>query len=160
MASLNWCLNIKNGIELIKPNENMAHSYMKMAEESLKIIKKIDESKLWTASATYYTMYYCLYALMIKIGIKSEIHKCSITVMKECLTEFYDSSSVDFLETAFQIRNDLQYYPRKFIDNYKLELIKSKAPDFFIHTKQIISRISEKEINNIRLYLSQELKKS
>ena len=79
MVSIKWCLNAKNGIELVKPNNNMSDSYLKMAEESLKIIRKINESKLWTASASYYIMYYSLYSIMIKIGCLLQAEQISFT---------------------------------------------------------------------------------
>ena len=156
MVSIKWCLNAKNGIELVKPNNNMSDSYLKMAEESLKIIRKINESKLWTASASYYVMYYSLYSLMMKVGVKCEIHKCSIEFMKKYLLGFYDSGDVSLIEKGFDVRKDLQYYPGKFSDENKLEFVRDGAVDFFIKTKEILSKITEKQINQIRSLLREE----
>lgn len=150
MVSIKWCLNIKNGIELVKQNDNMSNSYLRMAEESLQIIKKTSESKLWTASTSYYTIYYCLYSIMIKIGIKCEIHKCSIEFMKKYLLNFYNLKDLNLIKTAFDTRNDLQYYPERFIDNNKIELVKNGAADFLVKSKEIISKITEKEIKQVR----------
>lgn len=150
MVSIKWCLNVKNGLELVGPNTNMCDSYLRMAEESLKIIRKIGESELWTASASYYTMYYCLYSVMIKIGIKCEIHQCSIEFMKRYLSDFYSSKDVELIKTAFELRNDLQYYPDKLVDKKKLEFIKRGAIDFLVKTKQILMMITEKNIKQIR----------
>lgn len=156
MVSIRWCLNVKNGIELVEPNENMSDSYLKMAEESLGIIKKINESNLWSTSASYYTMYYCLYSVMMKIGVKCEIHGCSIEFMKKFLTDFYGSDYIELIKTAFESRNDLQYYPERLVDKRKVELIKSGAVDFFVKTKEILMIISEKEINEIRGLLNEK----
>jgi len=35
MVSLKWCCGQKDGIKLIEPNDNLAHGYLKMAEDSL-----------------------------------------------------------------------------------------------------------------------------
>ena len=150
MVSIKWCLSVKHGIELVKPNDNMCGSYLKMAEESLKIIRKIDESKLWTASASYYVIYYSLYSTMMNIGVKCEIHQCSIEFMKRFLLDFYSSEDVQLIKTAFELRNDLQYYPDRLADEKKLEYVKKGSIDFFVKTKSIISRITEKQINQIR----------
>ncbi len=157
MVSINWCLKIRNGIELGATNSNMCDSYLKMAEESLKIIKKIDESKLWTASASYYVMYYCLYSVMMKIGVKCEIHQCSIEFMKRFLLDFYNPEDVELIKTAFESRNDLQYYPGKLVDKNKLEFIKKEAVDFLVKTKEIFAMISEKKINEIRDLLKEKI---
>lgn len=156
MVSIRWCLNIKNGIELIEPNDNMSDSYLKMAEESLQIIRKIDESKLWTASASYYVMYYSLYSVMMKIGVKCEVHQCSIEFMKQYLLNFYNSQEVNLIKKGFDVRNDLQYYPGKLVDKDKLEFVKNGAVDFFIKTKEILPKITEKQINQIRSLLEKE----
>jgi uncharacterized protein (UPF0332 family) len=36
----------------------------------------------WTATTAYYARYFALYALFMKIGVKSEIHDCTINVAK------------------------------------------------------------------------------
>ncbi len=95
MVTIKWCLKNKNGIELIEPNENMANSYLKMAEESLEMVPKTKESKIWSASTAYYTLYYSIYAVMMKIGVKCEIHSCSIEFMKQFLSKYYDSNNAE-----------------------------------------------------------------
>ena len=141
MVSIKWCLNVNNGIELVEPNDNMSDSYLKMAEESLRVIRKLVESKLWSASTSYYTMYYCLYSIMMKIGVKCEIHKCSIEFMKKFLMNFYNPEDVGLIKTAFEFRNDLQYYPGKLVDKNKLRLVKKGALDFLVKTKKIFMMI-------------------
>jgi len=54
MVTIKWCLNKKDGLELIEPNNNMSDSYLKMAEESIKVLANVKESKIWTATTTYY----------------------------------------------------------------------------------------------------------
>lgn len=159
MVSIKWCLYVKNGIELIKPNDNMSNSYLKMAEESLGIIRKIGTgSELWTASTSYYTIYYSLYSVMMKIGVKCEIHQCSIEFMKKYLLNFYNAQEFDLIKIAFDVRNDLQYYPERLVDRKKLEFAKKKAVDFFIKSKEIVSKITEKEIKKVREGLSKQIK--
>lgn len=149
MASIKWCFNIKNGIEIVEPSDNMSFSYMKMAEESLHMIKKNEESRIWTASTSYYTIYYSLYSLMMKIGIKCEIHQCSFEFMKHFLN-FYSQEDLDLIKMSFETRNDLQYYPDKLVSDNKLDFVKKGAVDFFVKTKEILSKLSEKQIKEIR----------
>jgi len=157
--AIKWCLKTRNGIEMVKPNDNMSESYIKMADESLKIIKKVEnESKLWASSSAYYTIYYCLYSLMIKSGIKCEIHSCSIEFMKMFLTDFYNEEDVDLIETAFRLRNDLQYYPDRLVSKDELEFVKKGAIDFLVKTKEILSKINEREIDHIRDSLNKEIR--
>lgn len=156
MVSIRWCLNVKNGLEIVEPSENMSSSYLKMAEESMSMIKKNEESRIWTASTSYYTMYYCLYSVMMKLGIKCEIHQCSLEFMKQFLDEIYSKEDFQLIENAFDIRNSLQYYPDKLVDNSKINLVKIRAVDFFVKTKAILVNLNEARINEIRKKLEKK----
>jgi len=154
MVSIYWCLKTKKGLELVESSENMSSSYLKMAEESLRMIQKNKESRIWLASISYYTMYYSLYAIMMKIGVKCEIHNCSLEFMKQFLPNFYSKNDCELIHTAFELRNDLQYYPDRLVDDSILLKISQKAPDFFVKSRKILYSISESEINLIREKLS------
>jgi uncharacterized protein (UPF0332 family) len=81
-----WCLGKDRGISIIEPNENLTEAYMKKAKESIEVMRTLqNKSYAWAASACYYSMYYSLYAIMMRLGIKSEIHSCSITFMRFAL---------------------------------------------------------------------------
>ena len=87
---------------------------------------------------------------MIRIGIKCEIHQCSLECMKIVLKEYFNKQDIELLELGFRLRNDLQYYPDRLISKEDLEKVRLGAPNFFIKTKVIISKITQKEIQEIR----------
>ncbi|MBN2141730.1 hypothetical protein JW711_00215 [Candidatus Woesearchaeota archaeon] len=150
MVSIEWCLKQKNGLEIISLNRNMSESYLKMAEESIAVLPKVSESGIWTATISYYIYYYSLYALMLRIGIKCEIHSCSIEFMKTCLEEFYSKEEVDGFEEAFGARIDLQYYANRPVDKEAVKKASKGCKAFFIKTKSMLSTIREKQIEKIR----------
>jgi len=79
MASIKWCCKQKDGIRLIEPNDNLAESYMKMAEEAPGTMNREKNYNLnFAISACYYSMYYSLYSILMKIGVKCEIHSCTL----------------------------------------------------------------------------------
>jgi|TARA_Y100000310_G_scaffold288515_1_gene314196 hypothetical protein len=47
MVEIEWCLKQMKGLELVGPNSNMSDSYVKMAEESLSVIREVDKSDIW-----------------------------------------------------------------------------------------------------------------
>jgi uncharacterized protein (UPF0332 family) len=150
MVSIEWCLKQKNGIELVAPNENVSESYLSMAEESINVLSKVGESNIWTATTSYYIYYYSLYALMQHIGVKCEIHSCSIEFMKECLNDFYTSDEINDFESAFISRIDLQYYANRPVDKKIIEKSRKNCKLFFIKTKSILSTLREEQIRKIR----------
>ena len=154
MVSIEWCLKQRNGIEIVTPNKNMSESYLKMAEESINVLSKVVESNIWTATTSYYIFYYSLYALMLRIGVKCEIHSCSIEFMKECLKEFYTLDDIKSFENAFGARIDLQYYSNRPVDKKIIDESRKNCKTFFIKTKTIISTIREEQIQSIRKKLT------
>lgn len=158
MVSIEWCLNQKNGLEIIEPNINMSDSYLKMAEESINISKGVEKSKIWTATTTYYIFYYSLYSLMLRIGIKCEIHSCSLEFMKVHLNEFYNQKDLEMIQKSFTARINLQYYADRSVDDRIIEEIKKYCKDYFLKTKDILSKITENQINIIRENLSEKEK--
>lgn len=115
---LSWCLKQKDGIKLVEPNENLSKAHMERAKSDLKIIEKQD--KVWKVVVSYYAYYNAFYAVLLKFGIKCEIHSCTIHLLGyfENLKGFQD-----FLGDLKDNRTDTQYYlkePRK-IDSSKIK---------------------------------------
>jgi uncharacterized protein (UPF0332 family) len=124
-----------------------------MGEESINALKNLKESKIWTATTTYYVFYYSLYSLMLRIGIKCEIHSCSLEFMKQFLMDFYNKKDMKMIEKAFLARIDLQYYTDRPVDQNIIEETKRYCKDFYIKTKDILSKITEKDIDRLRMNL-------
>jgi len=151
MVSLNWCCKQKDGINLVDPNDNLAQGYLKMAENSLGTMNREKQYNLMFAiSACYYSMYYSLYAICMKLGVKCEIHSCTLEFMKKCLDEFYSIENVKAIKNAFDARNTVQYYVDRIVPKEDVDFIISNAPLFFNKSKEILSEINEKNIEEIR----------
>lgn len=78
MKKVKWCLQKREGLEIITPNSNLALAYLKKAEDALEAMR-VNTIKDWKISTAYYAKYFSLYALLMKIGIKCNIHSCTIT---------------------------------------------------------------------------------
>lgn len=122
-----------------------------MAENSLGTMNRERKYNLMFAiSACYYSMYYSLYAIYMKIGIKCEIHSCTIEFMKRILTEFYSKEDSKIIKKAFDARNIVQYYVDKIVSKENSDYIMEKAPLFFNKSKEILAKINEKDVKEIR----------
>jgi uncharacterized protein (UPF0332 family) len=151
MDELNWCIKMKDGLRLIEPNKNLGVGYLKMAEEAIGTMNREKDKNLrFSMSAGYYSIYYSLYAIMQKIGIKCEIHTCSLAFMKKFLFEFYSQDFIDLIDKAFIVRKNLQYYVNKEVNKNDIKLILDKSYDFFVLSRDLFSKLSEKEIKEIR----------
>lgn len=150
MEMIKWCMKLKNGIELAAPNDNLCGAYVKKAETALNAASALKGNKEWEVSSSYYAMYFSLYAVMSKIGVKCENHSCSIAFMKEFLPEKFKKADSDFLKKSMQARVDIQYYSNRGIDEQFYQKMMKDAPIFLVECKELINSIKQDEINQIR----------
>ena len=152
MNKVKWCLNVKRGIKLIKPNVNLTKSYVKKAEDSL-ISMRInlrEDIKDWASSAAYYSRYHILYALFMKCGIKSEIHECTIEVAKTVFADFISTKRITELEKSKVQRINLQYYTDRMVEENDFKENIETAGDFIMEIKKLIDDIGLHQIEIIR----------
>ena len=120
-----WCLKQKRGIRIIQPNENLAKAYLKKAISALNTMNaalEIGEPD-WIITTAYYARYFALYALLMKIGIKSEIHDCSVAVARLLAEKgMLRKNLVTDISNSKQARIDMQYYVER-------ELIKTASEE-------------------------------
>ena len=65
----------------------------------------------WILTTAYYARYFALYALLMKMGIKSEIHDCTLNVAKLLANNgILTPSLIEDFAKAKQTRIDTQYY--------------------------------------------------
>jgi len=148
LASIDWCKAQKKGLSLIEPNDNLAKAYILEAEETLQVLKEIkDKSRTWLAVTKYYCEYFSIYALLMKIGIKSEIHDCTIEVCgilekEKIIPQGYKR----ILEKDKQLREDNQYY----LKNREVHLVYDALLDFVLILKDKINTLTREEIERVR----------
>ena len=151
MANIKWCRRQKDGIHIINPNDNLAQSYMKMAEDALGTMNREKNYNLnFAISACYYSMYYSLYAVLMKTGVKCEIHSCTLEFMKFALSGFYSQEDIKTIKKAFDARSIAQYYVDKIVAKEDSDFILEKAPFFINKSREILSKINEEDIDNIK----------
>ena len=102
---------------------------------------------MWLATTKYYCEYFSVYALLQKIGIKCEIHDCTIEVAKlseemKIIPEGYSKK----LEDDKELRIDNQYY----LKNRAVNINSRELSDFILTIKNKIHSITLNEINKVR----------
>ncbi len=158
---LSWCFKQKHGIRIIEPNENLTKAYLKKAISALNTMTaalQIKETD-WIVTTAYYARYFALYALLMKIGVKSEIHDCTISLGRY-LSEngILNKSLIDDIEKAKQTRVDTQYYVAR---EFSVKAIKSNvdsARKCVLEVEKVIGNLSTDQIDNVRELLKNKSK--
>ncbi len=147
---LQWCAKQKNGIKLVKESTTLQKAYVKKSQEALKSMKinadaGIDE---WAVSASYYAKYFIIYALLSRLGIKCEIHDCTIALFIHVFENDVTPKFLQDLRQAKKDRVEAQYYTSVMkIDTIKLI---SETHEFVLQIEEILDGIDSMRISQIR----------
>ena len=143
MVNLNWCFKQAKGIKFVESNLQIAKAYLKDAKRDFSLIDKKEPK--WNIIKEYYVCYNSLYSLLVKCGIKCEIHDCTIRLMS--LFDF-DQKEINFLEDLKSKRVDVQYYLKeiKFKDDLKIK-------NFILKCELILKELNFEKIDQIRSVL-------
>ncbi|MBU2634487.1 MAG: HEPN domain-containing protein [Nanoarchaeota archaeon] len=144
---LKWCFNLKGGLRIVEPNENLAKSYLKESKLSLERAEKNfrDGDLLWTTVVIYYAEYYSLYAFLQRIGVKCENHFCSILITDFLLGE--DKTKI--INEHKNKRIDAQYYI-KIDKKEQVEKMLQEAKTFVAMFDDFASNLNEDEIKSYK----------
>ena len=96
----------------------------------------------WRVITAYYACYNAFYSILMKCGVKSEIHDCTIKLMG-----FFGFSDEDikFLEILKRNRIQGQYY----LKQVSLKNIRD-VKEFILKCEEILNRLNEDTIKEIR----------
>jgi uncharacterized protein (UPF0332 family) len=148
-----WCLKQKRGITLGIPNDNLCRAYFKKAKSALNMLSSaVQKDEVdWIASTAYYARYFALYALLKKCGITSEIHECTIVLLRLFVKEgIVKESFYKELQAAKQLRIDMQYYVVGELDVQKLEMDAQTAGMFVLEMERVIDGMTKQQIKQVR----------
>ena len=149
MKKISWCKKKEGGIKIQEPNDNLSQEYYENAEESLKVLRRITETKsnMWLATTKYYIEYFAVYSVLMKIGIKCEIHDCTIALVKFLEDEeVIEKGTSKILEKDKELRIDNQYY----LKNRPVDIDFQRLSDFLISIKDSLYKLDNEKIKELR----------
>jgi uncharacterized protein (UPF0332 family) len=156
--NLIWCFRQKRGIRIIEPNQNLTNAYLKKAKSALNTMTaalQINEAD-WTATTAYYARYFALYALLMKIGVKSEIHDCTINLAQLLANHgILRQNMVNDIAEAKQERIETQYYVATELNQKEIRKNAETARKFVLEIEQTIENITPNQINTLQTLLKE-----
>lgn len=149
MGKIDWCKKQEKGIKLVEPNDNLSREYLKNAEESLKVLRSIwnTQSRMWLATTKYYIEYFAVYAVLMKIGVKCEIHDCTIILVDFLEKEgVFEKGTSSMLEMDKELRIDNQYY----LKNRPVEIDLERLSGFLLSIRKAIDGLDSNRVKELR----------
>ena len=95
----------------------------------------------------------------MKLGVKCEIHSCTIEFAKRFLNEFFEESELNLTEDSLKARVDSQYYIDRTVPDEQYNKMIQKVPEFLVRCKSVIIKLNEKKVNEIRDKFQKEIGK-
>ncbi|MBS1267293.1 MAG: hypothetical protein MAG795_01265 [Candidatus Woesearchaeota archaeon] len=140
MDRLKWCFNQRNGIKIIKPNKNVASSYLERAKSDYQVLN--NQNKVWKVIISYYVCYNGFYSVLAAYGIKSEIHSCTLALLSYFprLKKYHD-----FMKQLKINRTNTQYYLKE-----PEQVEQNKIKEFLDLCELEIYEINQKKIMDLR----------
>jgi len=140
LRKIEWCCLKKDGIRIVDKNERVAKEYLASAEVDLLEMKK--SSLKWKNIQAYYACYNSFYSLLVKIGVKCEIHDCSLELL-----DFFGFIEEDkeLIKSLKKLRTNVQYYLKE-----PEEIDERSVAGFILKCKHVFGSLSFDEIKEIQ----------
>ena len=157
-----FCFKKSGGLKLVNPNERLVEVYKKKTRSALNMLESAKEKQEdeWILDTSYYAKYFMVYALFMKVGIKSEIHDCTIFALKSifCDSKIISPELCKDLSDSRDLRVGSLYYDKDFGKNEILNK-SNTAPNFCLEIESILDSLSKEDIIKIRR-MFEEVKKN
>jgi len=99
-------------INYLPPTHNLQKAYLKKSEDAIKSMDANAKEGIneWVVSTSYYAKYFVVYSLLSRIGIKCEIHDCTISLFEYLFTGKIPPKLIQDFQQSKDDRVDVQYY--------------------------------------------------
>lgn len=157
---ISWCLRQKKGIKLVEPSDNLCAAYLEKANEALKSMQANMKLNLgeWTITTAYYAKYNAAYALLMKCGIKSEIHDCTVALVRYLFSGMLSPGAILDFGKSKEHRINIQYYVNKKLTEGMLKLDTDTAPQFVLEAERLASSLTKDKIDELRQKIKNEMR--
>ena len=152
---LRWCLRQDRGIRLIAPSDNLVKAYSEKSRNALRSMEVNAQANIeeWTVSASYYAKYFAVYALLSKIGVKCEIHDCTIALFGYLFSSKEFDPLVRELKQSKTDRVDVQYYSKQLKVN--LGDIMKLTKQFVFDVEKLMDGLNAEKIASLQQKLKE-----
>lgn len=150
---LQWCLKQNRGVRVGKSSENLMRAYRQKSRNALKSMEVNAKANLvdWAVSASYYAEYFAVYSLLSKIGVKCEIHDCTITLFEYLFSDIIPKETLKDLRNSKGNRIEAQYYTQEI--NLDLGEVISRTKKFVVELEKTTDELNNEEISELRTKL-------
>jgi uncharacterized protein (UPF0332 family) len=143
-------LKQSKGIRIVAPSDNLVKAYHEKSNNALKSMEINAQAGLveWAVSASYYAKYFAVYSLLSKIGVKCEIHDCTITLFEYLFCDSIPKEVIKNLRESKADRVELQYYTQQI--DMDLEQVIKGTKKFVLEIENVADGLNSEIITELQ----------
>jgi len=143
-------LKQSKGIRIVAPSDNLVKAYREKSKNALKSMEINAQAGLveWAVSASYYAKYFAVYSLLSKIGVKCEIHDCTITLFEYLFCDSIPKEVIKDLRESKADRVEMQYYTQQISVN--LEQVIKGTKKFVLEIENVADGLNSERIAELQ----------
>ncbi|HLC63176.1 MAG TPA: HEPN domain-containing protein [Candidatus Nanoarchaeia archaeon] len=158
---LEWCLkkakkegDKHRGLREVQPDIEKANKHIDKANHNLKAMIHLTKGKFpdWAVSASFYSMYHCLLAILAKYGYESRNQECTFVAVEHLIkirkvdldigwlrriASFNENLDKDDIIT---LREKFQYGTEAVVDNSKINDLLNDTKEFIQIVKMVLKK--------------------
>ena len=158
---LEWCLNKAKkegdghrGLKEVEPDIKKANKHIEKANHNLKAMIYLIKGNFsdWSVSASFYSMYHCLLAVLAKHGYESRNQECTFAAVEYLIKNKKIDLDVKWLrkiasfedkldkEDIITLREEFQYGTDAILDYAKVKELLSDTKEFIEIVKEVLKK--------------------
>src|SRR3989344_4480992 len=148
---LEWCLkkakkegDKHRGLREVQPDIEKANKHIDKANHNLKAMIHLTKGKFpdWAVSASFYSMYHCLLAILAKYGYESRNQECTFVAVEHLIKNKKVDLDIQLLrkiasfeenleaEDILTLREEFQYGTQAVVDEAKMKELQNNTREF------------------------------
>lgn len=154
---IRWCARQKRGIRMVEPSECLRQAYAGKSHDSMRVMQNCIGEGMgdWAYSASYHAMYFSAYAVLMRAGIKCEIHDCTIALIGHLFGGSIDAGLVGDFEKAKKMRVEAQCHTAVTGPVEDADRLASSTCRFVLAMEELADNLNRDGIEDARARLRQ-----
>ena len=159
---ISWCVRQERGLRVAPVNRALSLAYLRKAKGLLRMADAALESKnpYWIATTSYYARYFAVLALLRRVGVKTEIQDCAISMFRFLarMGMAPRGLGVEILQCK-QFRFNTQCYALKDFDMKIAEGTVEASHRFISEVEGSLRKITAAQVREVRAELQRQIKR-
>ena len=158
---MEWCLNKAKkegekhrGLKEMSPDMEKANKHIEKANHNFKAVVYLIKGNFpdWAISASFYSMYHCLLAILAKHGYESRNQECTFAAVEHLIKNKKVDLDIKWLrkmasfeenldeETITALREEFQYGTEAVVDDAKMKELINDTREFIEIVKVVLKK--------------------